>query len=364
MSATYLYAVVAGDHEFKLDGVGLPDGASPVRSLPAGGFSAIVGEYDQTAFEAVSKEQLFQQLIVHQQVLEQVFEHHSLLPVKFGTVLASPDVVRQALTRYRARLEAAFKDVSDAVEVDLSASWDLNTMLAEVGRMPAVASLTAGAEQPLTSDPEQAARVGRLVYETLAKLKDEYRRRMVNALVAVASDAQPQPAPSDEVVLNVAFLVERDQLAEFDSTVERMAAEFEDRLSVRYVGPLPPYSFSMVEVVRPDAASIQAARALLELGDQVTQQELRAAYRRLAASNHPDRNPGDPSAQERFASLAAAHDLLSEYLRMQRADDEDADEGRQYDLTVDGVESTVLLEIRREEAGFGQYSEFGHEYRP
>jgi hypothetical protein len=49
---------------------------------------------------------------------------------------------------------------------------------------------------------------------------------------------------------------------------------------------------------------------------------------------------------------------------MQRADDQDTDEGRQYDLTVEGVESTVLLEIRREEAGFGQYSEFGHEYRP
>lgn len=37
---------------------------------------------------------------------------------------------------------------------------------------------------------------------------------------------------------------------------------------------------------------------------------IRAAYRRLAFDYHPDRNPADAGAQERFVALSEAHDVL------------------------------------------------------
>jgi DnaJ-class molecular chaperone len=40
--------------------------------------------------------------------------------------------------------------------------------------------------------------------------------------------------------------------------------------------------------------------------------EIKKAYRRLAKAHHPDRNPGDPKAQERFSEINAAHDLLAD----------------------------------------------------
>jgi DnaJ-class molecular chaperone len=40
--------------------------------------------------------------------------------------------------------------------------------------------------------------------------------------------------------------------------------------------------------------------------------EIKKAYRRLAKAHHPDRNPGDPKAQERFSEIGAAHDLLAD----------------------------------------------------
>jgi DnaJ-class molecular chaperone len=43
-----------------------------------------------------------------------------------------------------------------------------------------------------------------------------------------------------------------------------------------------------------------------------TQDDIRAAYRRLAKKLHPDLNPGDRGAADRFKSVSAAYDLLSD----------------------------------------------------
>jgi DnaJ-class molecular chaperone len=40
--------------------------------------------------------------------------------------------------------------------------------------------------------------------------------------------------------------------------------------------------------------------------------EIRAAYRKLAKRYHPDLNPGDKKAEERFKSISAAHELLGD----------------------------------------------------
>jgi hypothetical protein len=41
-------------------------------------------------------------------------------------------------------------------------------------------------------------------------------------------------------------------------------------------------------------------------------QEIKSAYRKLVLRYHPDRNPGDPTAEEEFKRVASAYEVLSD----------------------------------------------------
>jgi DnaJ-class molecular chaperone len=50
--------------------------------------------------------------------------------------------------------------------------------------------------------------------------------------------------------------------------------------------------------------------AILGLGPEAAEDEIRRTYRRLALQWHPDRNPGDPRAEERFKEISEAYAVL------------------------------------------------------
>jgi molecular chaperone DnaJ len=50
----------------------------------------------------------------------------------------------------------------------------------------------------------------------------------------------------------------------------------------------------------------------LGVSKKATDEEIKKAYRKLARKYHPDRNPGDKEAEERFKEISAAHDVLAD----------------------------------------------------
>src|SRR6478609_3341259 len=59
---------------------------------------------------------------------------------------------------------------------------------------------------------------------------------------------------------------------------------------------------------------------ILGVSKSASQDEIKKAYRKVAMQFHPDRNPGDKVAEERFKEAAEAYEVLS-----------DADKRAQYD---------------------------------
>src|SRR5437667_9848433 len=59
---------------------------------------------------------------------------------------------------------------------------------------------------------------------------------------------------------------------------------------------------------------------VLGVAPKATQEEIKKQYRKLAAKHHPDKNPNDPKAAERFKEISEAYQVLG-----------DADKRKQYD---------------------------------
>src|SRR3954468_16438311 len=60
--------------------------------------------------------------------------------------------------------------------------------------------------------------------------------------------------------------------------------------------------------------------AVIGVPASATQDEIKKQYRKLAAKHHPDKNPNDPKAAERFKEISEAYQVLG-----------DADKRKQYD---------------------------------
>ncbi|WP_374332749.1 DnaJ C-terminal domain-containing protein [Aestuariivirga sp.] len=59
---------------------------------------------------------------------------------------------------------------------------------------------------------------------------------------------------------------------------------------------------------------------VLGVAKTATAEEIRSAYRKLAKKLHPDLNPGDKTAEEKFKQVAGAYDLLSDAEKRRRFD--------------------------------------------
>jgi len=59
---------------------------------------------------------------------------------------------------------------------------------------------------------------------------------------------------------------------------------------------------------------------VLGVDDDASQEEIKKAYRTLARKHHPDRNPDDPNAEEKFKEIQKAYSILSDEEKRQQYD--------------------------------------------
>ena len=356
MAATYVYAVIPAVHDVSLDvpGVGDDADAQTVQCIVHGDLAAVVSASPVVEFRGLRRDEAVRHLLAHQRVVEAVMRRLPLLPVKFGTVLASQDAARRLLAQGKRLLRSALRRFAALTQVEVVVLWDVQRVFREIAEESPIARLKAAiGERSLgEAEPERVA-IGQMVQASLVRRREALRQRLVACLQDVGLDLVANPVMDDSMAANVAVLVNEVGRQALDVRLELLDKQFNGGLQIRCVGPLPPYSFATVEVQQPSFEAIDDARQRLGLNDAATADEIKRAYRRLARQLHPDQNRGDPEADSRMGDLTYAYELLSTYAHSQALGGRAARRSYcRFDRRT--VEQTLLIAVRRQETDLQQ----------
>jgi hypothetical protein len=172
-------------------------------------------------------------------------------------VLEDEDAVRARLLEPNAeRLKELLRELDGRVQLTLKGDYDEQLLLRQVvEESDAVARL----RDRVRSVPAEAAyyeriRLGEMVAAQVDQRRAEDTRMALETLEPLAVAAREEDATRPDAALSLSFLVDRDRVPQFNDGVRKLATRFGDRISLRYVGPLPPYSFADIQLDAEAAA--------------------------------------------------------------------------------------------------------------
>lgn len=239
VSGTYVYGVVRPVESAPAD-VGGED-APDVRVVAVGDIGAIVrpavGEPEAAEKRALTG---------HVRVLQKAMSWATVLPMRFGVLMPSEEVVREELLRARRdELVRLLDAVEGRVEMSLKALYHDDAVLREiVEENPAIARLRAAVRGiPADASYYDRIRLGEMIVEAMRRKRDDDARHILERLKPLAVEVSVDETFVERVALRAAFLVEERRLPDFDRAVEDLAGELAARIRFKSVGPLPPHSF-------------------------------------------------------------------------------------------------------------------------
>jgi hypothetical protein len=333
-----------------------------VTTVSFNDIAAVVSKTDVDQFDEDGEETLKQYLARHQQVIEFIMQKHPVIPMKFGIAAENKNDVLEMLDRVYIQFKSAFNKFRDKVELAVQVFWDEQTALQEIvainkeiQRLMAQAndglSACDGGSRSNRAKPQAGLQakitIGKAVHAAVTKKQEAITTDIQNYLLPHAVDFASNKLLTDDMIMNGAFLVEKQREAAFDDRVNEISDKYNGKLKFKYIGPMPPYSFVNIELTMPKFELIDGARRTLGLGEEANMSEIKAAYRKLAAEYHPDKSPLPPFFKrgdfgkggkfpdedgERFKKIAEAYEILEIYC-----------ENYRYSFRKEQVEGTVFV---------------------
>lgn len=240
MHGTYVYGVMRARETApgNLPAVG---GESEVRVVSRGGLSALVSDLEINRPLGTPED-----LLAHERVLDAVAADTTVLPMRFGAVLTDVDAVADELLEpNREQFETVLAELDGAIQYTVRGTYLADAHLREiVEEEPAIAEL----REQLRGAPADAAydervRLGEFVHEAVLAKRQADAEHLVRATESATLRSQAHDVVGETEALHVSFLVDRDQVPNFEAALEEIASQWTERISLRQIGPLAPYDF-------------------------------------------------------------------------------------------------------------------------
>lgn len=309
-SAIYIYGIIKTDSPLDFGAIGIGNPRTEVTTIGFKDLAAVVSHSPFTAYDSLTKENTVKDLVTHQFVIEKVMQSATVLPVKFGTMLATGQELSEFLEKGYALLHDELRKMEGKIELNVVASWDLPKILESLSSQhPHIqAQRKAITQKGAQASVAEKVTLGKSIALALETQKNAYHQLVLQTLKQQALDVCLHDVANNEMFFNAAFLLEKQGEELFNKVVTGLDQTLEGTVNFRVVGPLPVYSFSTILLQKIDQRSFAEAKKILGLDGEITSKTVRDAYHHLARQSHPDKSCGaDPAG---FHLVNAAYKTL------------------------------------------------------
>ncbi|MCX6036625.1 MAG: GvpL/GvpF family gas vesicle protein [Chloroflexi bacterium] len=225
----------------QMTNLGIGERGDKIHTIDHMGISAVVSDTPIQEYEESRRN-----MMAHTLVLEEVMRQCTILPVRFGTVAPSVDaVLEQVLKRRYGGLISSFEEVENRIELGVKAFWYEGVIFQEI--IEQNASIRSLRDSLKNHQAEQTfyerIRLGELIEAAMEKKRDEDSEKILEKLRPLVYKTRANKVITDKMILNAAFLLDRQREPEFDQVIRKLDAEMQKRVMFKYVGPVPPYNF-------------------------------------------------------------------------------------------------------------------------
>ncbi len=300
---------------------------SQVYAVGYQNISAIVSETPQTHLNYLDRESLGRLLVKHQKTIEDIQGKgfSMFIPMKLGTIVQSKDEVIKILSKGYELIIDTLKKIELVSEIDVVATLsNFLATLQEVSAQPIIADLKHELlKNADTLSQMDQIKMGMLVQEKLKEKNEAAKKRLLESLSTISIDQRTHEVMNDEMILNAAFLIQKNNQPKFEEIIDQMDAEYSGELNFKLIGPLPCYSFYTIELKEINPFDVKEAKKMLALGDNTSVAEIKKSWHGKAKLLHPDANPENKDDTEFNNTKKSYHTLLEYAAAVRQATKED-----------------------------------------
>lgn len=189
-------------------------------------------------------------LMMHQQVISNVMQKSdTVIPISFGNVFHSKEDVAALLENIYPQLEELFPQIKGKMEVGLKVIGKKEWLEENISRNDDVMKQ----KEVVQSKSEAAGYFDRIQLGEMAKnffrsLQKKTRTEIHEPLHQLAVAERLNDPIGEKMLLNAAYLIDRDQEAAFDQKVNELHDKWQDKVEFKYTGPWPAYNFVNIKL--------------------------------------------------------------------------------------------------------------------
>jgi hypothetical protein len=192
--------------------------------------------------------------LAHEKAIETVMAEYTVLPVRFATVAEDEEKVKRILGKEHDRFKDLLDNIKNKTELSLKAIFEEEVVYRDILEKYEDIRLLKGKIAAIAPEKSHYHRmeIGRMVEEALRKEREIVKDDIINTLSPLAVEVKTNDTYGELMIINAAFFVAKEKEADFDRRVQGLGDKYSEKVTFKYVGPLPPFNFVNIAINTED----------------------------------------------------------------------------------------------------------------